>query len=114
MEQLDGRRAHEGEERDLGYVQGSKAEHLDGRQGRGGRARGSEQVHGPGQELPPARVQRSEAGLDELERALGKKMVEELLQQVTKLQKENEALKQQGARAPEEGVRKLKGSHQCR
>ena len=49
--------------------------HLDGLQGHGGRVRGSEQVHGPGPELPPAKVRRSAEGLDELERALEKKMV---------------------------------------
>ena len=113
MEQLDGRRVHEGGERDLGHVQGSKVEHLDGLQGHGGRVRGSEQVHGPGPELPPAKVRRSAEGLDELERALEKKMVEELLQQVTKPQKENKALSSR-ERVPlkkEDG--NLKGSHQC-
>ena len=97
--------ARDGRERGLGQVQDSKADHLDGRRGCGSRARGSEQIQGPGQELPPARVQRSgDEGRDELERALERNMVEELMQQVAKLQKENDALKQQGSRAPEEGV----------
>ena len=48
-----------------------------------------------------------------MERALEKKMVEELLQQVTKPQKENKALRSR-ERVPlkkEDG--NLKGSHQC-
>ena len=35
-------------------------------------------------------------------------MVEELMQRVAKPQEENDALKQQGTRAPEEGVRQPK------
>ena len=43
-----------------------------------------------------------------MERAIERKMVEELMQRVAKPQEENDALKQQGTRAPEEGVRQPK------
>ena len=43
-----------------------------------------------------------------MERAIERKMVEELMQRVAKPQEETDALKQQGTRAPEEGVRQTK------
>ena len=69
--QHDGFRDHDGRGRGPAQAQGFGTGLLDGLQARDSTVRGSEQVQGPGQHLPPAKVQRSgEEGCDELERAI--------------------------------------------